>query len=96
MIVAYSRPIALKIYKRILKLRPDWKEKVKVVMTQNNKDPEEWREIIGNKKYRDSLADEFKDNESPMKIAIVVDMWLTGFDVKSLSTMYINRWLDTI
>ena len=63
MIVAYSRPIALKIYKRILKLRPTWKEKVKVVMTQNNKDPEEWREIIGNKKYRDSLADEFKDNE---------------------------------
>ena len=91
MIVAYSRPIALKIYKRILKLRPDWKEKVKVVMTQNNKDPEEWREIIGNKKYRDSLADEFKDNESPMKIAIVVDMWLTGFDVKSLSTMYVYK-----
>lgn len=91
MIVAYSRPIALKIYKRILKLRPTWKEKVKVVMTQNNKDPEEWREIIGNKKYRDSLADEFKDNESPMKIAIVVDMWLTGFDVKSLSTMYVYK-----
>lgn len=91
MIVAYSRPIALKIYKRILKLRPAWKEKVKVVMTQNNKDPEEWREIIGNKKYRDSLADEFKDNESPMKIAIVVDMWLTGFDVKSLSTMYVYK-----
>ena len=91
MIVAYSRPIALKIYKRILKLRPAWEEKVKVVMTQNNKDPEEWREIIGNKKYRDSLADEFKDNESPMKIAIVVDMWLTGFDVKSLSTMYVYK-----
>lgn len=91
MIVAYSRPIALKIYKRILKMRPAWKEKVKVVMTQNNKDPEEWREIIGNKKYRDSLADEFKDNESPMKIAIVVDMWLTGFDVKSLSTMYVYK-----
>ena len=91
MIVAYSRPIALKIYKRILKLRTAWKEKVKVVMTQNNKDPEEWREIIGNKKYRDSLADEFKDNESPMKIAIVVDMWLTGFDVKSLSTMYVYK-----
>ena len=50
MIVAYSRPIAMKIYKRILDLRPDWTEKVAVVMTQGNKDPEEWNKIIGNKK----------------------------------------------
>ena len=91
MIVAYSRPIAMKIYQRILKLRPDWTEKVGVVMTQGNNDPEEWREIIGNKAHKEDLARKFKDNNSPMKIAIVVDMWLTGFDVPSLATMYIYK-----
>lgn len=91
MIVAYSRPIAMKIYKRILQLRPGWTEKVKVVMTRSNKDPEEWSEIIGNKHHRDELAAEFKDNASSFKIAIVVDMWLTGFDVPSLATMYIYK-----
>lgn len=91
MIVAYSRPIAMKIYKRILELLPSWTEKVKVVMTGSNKDPEEWAPIIGNKHHRDELAAEFKDNDSPFKIAIVVDMWLTGFDVPSLATMYIYK-----
>lgn len=91
MIVAYSRPIAMKIYKRILELHPDWKEKVGVVMTSGNNDPEEWRQIIGNKHHRDELAKKFKDNNSPMKIAIVVDMWLTGFDVPSLATMYVYK-----
>ena len=91
MIVAYSRPIAMKIYKRILQMRPDWTEKVGVVMTQGNNDPEEWREIIGNKAHKEDLARKFKDNASPMKIAIVVDMWLTGFDVPSLATMYVYK-----
>jgi len=91
MIVAYSRPIAMKIYKKILKLRPGWTEKIGVVMTQGNNDPEEWREIIGNKAHKEELARKFKDNSSPMKIAIVVDMWLTGFDVPSLSTMYVYK-----
>ena len=91
MIVAYSRPIAMKIYKRILELRPAWTEKVGVVMTQGNSDPEEWRQIIGNKAHKDELARKFKDNTSPMKIAIVVDMWLTGFDVPSLATMYVYK-----
>ena len=91
MIVAYSRAIALKIYRRILELRPSWTEKVAVVMTESNKDPEDWREIIGNKRNRDELAKKFKDNESPLKIAIVVDMWLTGFDVPSLATMYVYK-----
>lgn len=91
MIVAYSREIAMKIYKRVLELRPDWTEKIKVVMTDSNKDPEEWREIIGNKSHREDLAREFKDNASEMKIAIVVDMWLTGFDVPSLATMYVYK-----
>jgi type I restriction enzyme R subunit len=66
-------------------------EKVAVVMTDTNKDPEEWRKIIGNKSNRENLAKKFKDNNSEMKIAIVVDMWLTGFDVPSLATMYVYK-----
>lgn len=65
MIVAYSRPIAMKIYRKLLELRPTWNEKIGVVMTGGNNDP--------------------------MKIAIVVDMWLTGFDVPSLATMYVYK-----
>lgn len=91
MIVAYSRPIAMQIYKKILELRPDWTEKVAVVMTSGNKDPEEWHDIIGNKHHKDELAKKFKDNDSPLKMAIVVDMWLTGFDVPSLATMYVYK-----
>lgn len=91
MIVAYSRDIAMKIYKRILELRPAWTEKIAVVMTESNKDPEEWRTIIGNKHHKEELAKKFKDNASPLKIAIVVDMWLTGFDAPSLATMYVYK-----
>lgn len=91
MIVAYSRPIAMKIYEKILQLRPGWSEKVAVVMTSGNNDPEDWRDIIGNKRYKNELANKFKDNNSPLKIAIVVDMWLTGFDVPSLATMYVYK-----
>ncbi|AOR38559.1 deoxyribonuclease HsdR [Candidatus Melainabacteria bacterium MEL.A1] len=95
MIVAYSRPIAMKIYNRILELRPNWgeknKEKIAVVMTSGNNDPEEWRDIIGNKAYKAELAKRFKDNNDTLKIAIVVDMWLTGFDVPSLATMYVYK-----
>ena len=91
LIVAYSRPIAMKIYRRILELRPAWTEKVAVVMTPGNNDPEEWREIIGSKAHKDELARKFKNNHSPLKIAIVVDMWLTGFDVPSLATMYVYK-----
>ena len=60
-------------------------------MTESNKDPEEWRAIIGNKHHKEELAKKFKDNDSPLKIAIVVDMWLTGFDVPSLATMYVYK-----
>lgn len=91
MIVAYSRPIAVKIYHKILEMRPGWENKVKIVMTGGNQDPVEWKEQTGNKSYRESLAREFKDNDSEFKIAIVVDMWLTGFDVPSMSTMYIFK-----
>lgn len=91
MIVAYSRPIAMKIYRKILELRPGWTEKIAVVMTSSNQDPEEWHDIIGNRHYKEELAKKFKDNGDPLKIAIVVDMWLTGFDVPSLATMYVYK-----
>lgn len=91
MIVAYSRPIAMKIYRKLLELRPAWKEKIGVVMTSGNNDPEDWKAIIRTKSHKEELARKFKDNDDPMKIAIVVDMWLTGFDVPSLATMYIYK-----
>lgn len=91
MIVAYSRSVAIKMYEKILELRPDWDEKVKVVMSGSNKDPEEWYNIIGDKSYKKELENKFKDDKDPMKIAIVVDMWLTGFDVPSLATMYVYK-----
>ena len=91
MIVAYSRPIAMKIYRRMLDLRPEWKDKLAVVMTSGNKDPEEWRAIIGNDSHKKELERQFKDDAGQLKIVIVVDMWLTGFDVPSLSTMYVYK-----
>ena len=94
MIVAYSRPIALSIYHRLLEMRPSWTEKLAVVMTSSNNDPEEWRTIIGNKRHKEELAKRFKDNDDPLKIAIVVDMWLTGFDVPSLATMYVYKPME--
>lgn len=91
MIVCMTRRVAIKLYRKLLEKRPEWKNKVKVVLTPSNQDPEEWHDIIGNKAYRDGLAIEFKDDNSEFKIAIVVDMWLTGFDVPSMSTMYIDK-----
>lgn len=91
MVVAYSRTIAMKIYRKLLEMRPEWKEKIGVVMTGGNNDPEDWKKIIGTKAHKEELARKFKDNNDPMKIAIVVDMWLTGFDVPSLATMYIYK-----
>lgn len=91
MIVAYSRPIAMKIYQEILAQKPDWKKKIALVMTQGNNDPEEWQAVIGNKNHKTEMAKQFKDDASGLKIAIVVDMWLTGFDVPSLATMYVYK-----
>lgn len=91
MIVALTRQVGIKIYKRMLELRPEWREKVRVVMTASNKDPEEWHTIIGTEADKKELARKFKDNDDPMKIAIVRDMWLTGFDVPSLATMYVFK-----
>ena len=91
MVVAYSRPIAMRIYRKMLQMRPAWRDKLGVVMTSGNDDPEDWREIIGNKQHKAKLARKFKDPDDPLKIAIVVDMWLTGFDVPSLATMYVYK-----
>lgn len=91
MIVAYSRPIAMMIYREILCMRPEWQDKIAVVMTGTNDDPESWREVIGNKEHKKELAAKFKDDDSELKIVIVVDMWLTGFDVPSLATMYVYK-----
>ncbi|MDD2627943.1 MAG: type I restriction endonuclease subunit R [Clostridia bacterium] len=91
MIVCMSRKVAINLYKQILSVKPNWNNKVKVVLTDNNDDPEEWHYIVGNKVYRDDLAIRFKDKDNELKIVIVVDMWLTGFDVPSLASMYIDK-----
>ena len=93
MIVAYSRPAAMAIYQRICELRPFWKEegKLGVVMTMGNQDPEWWFDVVGNKAHVKEMAKRFKDDSDPLKIVIVVDMWLTGFDVPSLATMYVYK-----
>lgn len=94
MIVAYNRKIAIKMYKKILELRPEWEDKVKVVMSSSNNDDDEMREIIGTDTYKKELETHFKDDDDPFKIVIVRDMWLTGFDVPSLDTMYIYKPMD--
>ncbi|MDU2687561.1 MAG: type I restriction endonuclease subunit R [Paeniclostridium sordellii] len=91
MIVAYSRKSAYMMYKEILKQRPDYENKVKIVMTTNNQDTDEMAKLIGTKKTQKDREDEFRDINSEFKIVIVVDMWLTGFDVPSLDTMYIDK-----
>lgn len=91
LVVAYSRPIAMKIYYRILELRPEWKDKIGVVMTMGNQDPEDWFDVCGGKTHKKEMERKFKATDDPLKIAIVVDMWLTGFDVPSLATMYIFK-----
>lgn len=91
MIVAIDRATGIDIYKKLVELRPQWKDIIGVVMTQGNQDPVEWNDIIGSGARKEELARQFKDNNSPLKIAIVVDMWLTGFDVPSLATMYVYK-----
>jgi len=91
MIVCMSRRIAITLYRIIMDKRKNWKDKVKVVLTESNKDDEDWHDIIGNKNYREKLRQEFQDVKSGFKIAIVVDMWLTGFDVPSMAVMYIDK-----
>lgn len=97
MIVCMSRAICVDLYKRITNLRPDWhsgddKEGViKVVMTGSASDPLDWQPHIGSKTRRDLLAKRARDPADPLKLVIVRDMWLTGFDAPSMHTMYIDK-----
>ena len=91
MVVAYSRKSAYTMYKKFLELRPDWENKIHMVITSNNKDDEEMQKAIGSKKDKKQLEVDFKDMDSEFKIAIVVDMWLTGFDAPGLGTMYVDK-----
>lgn len=91
MIVAYSRKIAYRMYQLIKEKAPELAPKIGLVMTDSNKDDQEMRDVVGNKQHRQALANKFKDENSDFKIAIVVDMWLTGFDVPCLDTMYIDK-----
>ena len=93
MVVAYSRKSAYIMYKKFLELRPDYKDVVNMVITPSNKDSEEMQKAIGTKGDKKELERKFKSEEpdEKFKIAIVVDMWLTGFDVPQLGTMYIDK-----
>lgn len=97
MAVVMSRRIAVDLYKEIVRLRPEWHDDdddkgiIKIVMTGNSSDPEEWHRYTGNKRRREYLAKRMKNNEDPLKLVIVRDMWLTGFDVPSMHTMYIDK-----
>jgi type I restriction enzyme, R subunit len=97
MVVCMSRRICVELYKEIVALRPDWHSDddkqgvVKVVMTGSASDPQDWQPHIGNKARRESLAKRAKDPKDPLKMVIVCDMWLTGFDAPSMHTMYIDK-----
>jgi type I restriction enzyme R subunit len=97
MIVCMSRRICVELYKAIITLRPGWhndeddKGKIKIVMTGSASDPVEWQQHIRSKSRREELGKRFKDADDHFQIAIVRDMWLTGFDVPCLHTMYIDK-----
>ena len=91
MIVAYSRNAGYTMYKKILELRPELAENVRIIMTPSNKDPEDMAIAIGSSGQKAERETAFKDPDSKFTIAIVVDMWLTGFDVPSLGTMYVDK-----
>jgi type I restriction enzyme R subunit len=97
MVVCMSRRICVKLYDEIVKLRPDWHSTddnagaVKIVMTGAASDPQEWQQHIGNKVRRDLLAKRARDPKDPLKLVIVRDMWLTGFDAPCMHTMYVDK-----
>lgn len=97
MVVVMSRRIAVALYDEIVKLRPAWhgedddKGALKIVMTGSASDPLEWQPHIRSKSRREDMAERFRDARDPFKIVIVRDMWLTGFDAPSLSTMYVDK-----
>jgi type I restriction enzyme R subunit len=97
MVVCMSRRICVALYDEIIKLRPDWHSPddnagvVKIVMTGSASDPKEWQPHIGNKARRDLLAKRARDSKDPLKLVIVRDMWLTGFDAPCMHTMYVDK-----
>jgi len=97
MVVCMSRRICVALYNEIIKLRPDWHSPddnagvVKIVMTGSASDPQEWQAHIGNKARRDLLARRARDPDDPLKLVIVRDMWLTGFDAPCMHTMYVDK-----
>ena len=97
MIVCMSRRICINLYRELVRLRPDWhdedddKGRVKVVMTGAASDPPDWQPHIRNKPRREALASRFRDPGDPLQVALVRDMWLTGFDAPSLHTMYVDK-----
>ena len=97
LVVCMSRRICVDLYSAIIKLRPQWhdaddaKGAIKVVMTGSASDPPEWQPHVRNKARRSKLADRFKDPADPLRIVIVRDMWLTGFDSGPLHTIYVDK-----
>jgi type I restriction enzyme R subunit len=97
MVVCMSRRICVQLYNALVNLRPQWNHAldeagmIKIVMTGSASDPLEWQEHIRNKPRREALAKRFKDPKDPLKIVIVRDMWLTGFDAPCLHTMYVDK-----
>jgi type I restriction enzyme R subunit len=97
MIVCMSRRICVALYDEIVRLRPEWhsddddKGAIKVVMTGAASDPLEWQKHIGGKKRREDLARRAKKPDDPLRLVIVRDMWLTGFDAPCMHTMYIDK-----
>lgn len=97
MIVATSRRIAVEMYNEIVKLKPEWhnadkkKGAIKVIMTSASSDPKEWQAHQTTKQDRREIGERFKDPNDPLKLVIVRDMWLTGFDVPCLHTMYVDK-----
>ena len=95
MFVCTSRPIAYDLYKQIIALRPEWEEnRIKMVMTRSKDDEQKLYDLLGSDEDRKKLDIQFKDPVSDFKIAIVVDMWITGFDAPCLDTMYIDKPLQ--
>jgi type I site-specific restriction-modification system R (restriction) subunit len=97
MVVCMSRRICVDLYNEIINLRPDWhddddeKGVCKIVMTGSASDPIEWQPHVRNKRKRKELAKRFKKTNDSFRLVIVRDMWLTGFDVPCLHTMYVDK-----
>ena len=97
MVVCMSRRICVELYRELVRLRPEWEHEdddkgaIKVVMTGSASDPTDWQQHIRNKPRREALAQRFRDADDPLRVVLVRDMWLTGFDAPSLHTMYVDK-----